>query len=114
MNVSIIAATDALNYRLLDNKLNELIESSGCYLFNILCGFVEGDNNEEKSLGELWAKNNGAPVIYIKEKTVDKLIDRMILKTDYAIFILDEENPIIKKIFMRYKMAGKHGSVIKK
>lgn len=114
MNVAIIAATNALNYRLLDNKLNELIESSGCYLFNILCGFVEGDNNEEKSLGELWAKNNGAPVIYIKEKTVDKLIDRMILKTDYAIFILDEENPIIKKIFMRYKMAGKHGSVIKK
>ena len=69
MNVAIIAATGALNYRLLDNKLNKLIESSGCYLFNILCGYVEGSNSEEKSLGELWARNNGAPVIYIKEKT---------------------------------------------
>lgn len=113
MNVAIIAATGALNYRLLNNKLNELIESSGCYLFNILCGFVEGSNSKEESLGELWAKKNGAPVIYIKEKTADKLIDRMILKADYAIFILDE-NPIIKKAFMRYKMTGKHGSVIKK
>lgn len=111
MKVAIIAATGALNYRLLDNKLNELIESSGCYLFYILCGYIEGRKSEEETLGELWAKNNGAPTLYIHEKTTDKLIDRLIFSADYAIFILDG-NPLINNAFMRYKMSGKHGSVI--
>ena len=113
MKVAIIAATGALNYRLLDNKLNELIESSGCYLFYILCGYIEGRKSEEETLGELWARNNGAPTLYIHEKTVDKLIDRLIFSADYAIFILDG-NPLINNAFMRYKMTGKHGSVIRK
>lgn len=111
MKVAIIAATGALNYRLLDNKLNELIESSGCYLFYILCGYIEGRKSNEETLGELWAKNNGAPTLYIHEKTIDKLIDRLIFSADYAIFILDG-NPLINNAFMRYKMSGKHGSVI--
>ena len=111
MKVAIIAATGALNYRLLDNKLNELIESSECYLFYILCGYIEGRKSNEETLGELWAKNNGAPTLYIHEKTIDKLIDRLIFSADYAIFILDG-NPLINNAFMRYKMSGKHGSVI--
>ena len=111
MKVAIIAATGALNYRLLDNKLNELIESSGCYLFYILCGYIEGRKSNEETLGELWARNNGAPTLYIHEKTTDKLIDRLIFSADYAIFILDG-NPLINNAFMRYKMSGKHGSVI--
>ena len=111
MKVAIIAATGALNYRLLDNKLNELIESSGCYLFYILCGYIDGRKSEEETLGELWARNNGAPTLYIHEKTTDKLIDRLIFSADYAIFILDG-NPLINNAFMRYKMSGKHGSVI--
>ena len=113
MKVAIIGAAGALNYRLLDKKLNELIESSGCYLFYVLCGYIEGKKSEEtESLGEIWARNNGAPTLYIHEKTVDKLIDKMILKADYAIFILDG-NPLFNNILMRYKMTGKHGSVIK-
>ena len=113
MNVAIIAATGALNYRLLDKKLNELIESSGCYLFYILCGYVEDRKSKEETLGEVWAKNNGAPILYIHEKTIDRLIDLMILKADYAIFILDG-NPLINNAFMRYKMTGKHGTVIRR
>lgn len=99
-------------YRLLDNRLNELIESSQQYLFYVLCGFVEGNKSKEESLGELWAKQNGAPIIYIHGKTVDELMHRVLLKADYIIFILDG-NPLINKAFMRYKMMGKHGSVIK-
>ena len=112
MKVAIIAATGALNYRLLDNKLNQLIETSGCYLFYILCGYIEGRKSNEETLGEKWARINGAPTIYIHAKSDNELIDKMIFKADYAIFILDG-NPLINNAFMRYKMAGKRGSVIK-
>ena len=112
MNVAIIAATGALNYRLLDNKLNQLIETSGCYLFYILCGYIEGRKSNEETLGEKWARINGAPTLYIHAKTADQLIDRLIFSADYAIFILDG-NPLINNTFMRYKMAGKRGSVIR-
>lgn len=113
MKVAIIAATGALNYRLLDEKLNSLIESSGCYLFTILCGSIgKKKSKETETLGEIWARKNGAPVEYIFAKTENELIDKMIFKADYVIFILDG-NPLINNVFMRYKMAGKHGSVIK-
>lgn len=112
MKVAIIAATGALNYRLLDNKLNQLIETSGCYLFYILCGYIEGRKSNEETLGEKWARINGAPTLYIHAKSDNDLIDKMIFKADYAIFILDG-NPLINNAFMRYKMAGKRGSVIK-
>lgn len=113
MNVAILsAATAPLYYELLDNKLNTLIESSQCFLFNILCGFVEGRSNLQESLGETWAKRHGAPILYITEKTTDKLLHKLFLKADYIIFILDG-NPFINKAFMQYKMLGKHGSVIK-
>ena len=113
MNVAIVsAAAGALEYRLLDKKLNELIETSQCFLFYILCGYVEGRKSKEKTLGEKWAERNGAPILYISEKTTDRLLDRMILKADYAIFILNG-NPLINNAFMRYKMLGKHGSVIR-
>ncbi len=113
MRVAIIAATSALNYRLIDEKINALIESSGCYLFTILCGSIEGKKSKEaKTLDEIWAGRNGAPVEYIFAKTENELIDKMIFKANYIIFILDD-SPLIKNIFMRYKMLGKHGSVIK-
>lgn len=114
MRVAIIAAAGALNYRLVDEKINTLIESSGCYLFTILCGSIEGKKSKEaKTLGEIWAERNGAPVEYIFAKTENELIDKMIFKADYVIFILDD-NPLTKNIFMRYKMSSnKHGSVIK-
>ena len=113
MNLAIIGGGPLpLYYTLLDNKLNQLIESSGCYLFTVLCGGVIGQERKEKSLGELWAKNNGAPIMYIFEKTEDKLINQIFLKANYVIFILDG-NPNINNIFMRYKMLGGHGSVIK-
>ena len=39
-------------------------------------------------------------------------MDKLIFKADYVIFILDD-SPLTKNIFMRYKMSGKHGSVIR-
>lgn len=113
MKIAIISAGTAPRYyRLLDKKLNELIESSQCYLFYILCGFTEGRNDSPKTLGEIWAEKNGAPTLYISEKTTEKLLHKTFLIADYVFFLLDG-NPIINKALMQYKMMGKHGSVIK-
>ena len=113
MKIAILSAgTGPRYYSLLDKKLNELIESSQCYLFYVLCGFVKDSNEAPKSLGELWAENNGAPILYISEKTVDKLLHALFLNADYIFFLLDG-NPLINKAFMQYKMMGKHGSVIR-
>lgn len=112
MKIAIIgAATGALEYRLLDNKLNQLIESSQCFLFSILCGSIE-ERKSEETIGERWAKNNGAPIIYITAKSKEELERKLFTKADYIIFILNGNNTI-NQLFMRYKMTGKHGSVIK-
>ena len=112
MKVAIIGAAGALEYRLLDNKLNELIESSQCFLFTILCGYVEGRKSNEETLGEKWAKNNGAPILYISEKSTEKLLSRVFYEADYIIFLLNG-NPLINNAMMQYKMMGKHGSIIR-
>ena len=113
MNVAIISAgTAPIYYDSLEKCIDKLIETSGCYLFNILCGFVEGRTDGKPSLGEIYAKNNGAPILYITEKTTEKLINKLFFKADYIFFLLDGD-PFINKLFMRYKMTGKHGSAIK-
>lgn len=113
MNVAIIGnAGGAYRYRLLDKKLNELIETSECFLFNILCGIVDGEFYERTALAKEWGINNGAPLLFLHEKTEDKVLKRILNKADYTIFILDKD-PFVKNIFMKYKMTGKHGSVIK-
>lgn len=113
MKVAVLSAKISDKYlNLLDKKLNELIETSQCYLFYILCGFTEGRNDSPKTLGELWAEKRGAPTLYISEKTTDALLRKTFLVADYVIFLIDG-NPIINKALMQYKMMGKHGSVIK-
>ena len=113
MNVAIISAgTAPIYYDKLDKHLNKLIETSQCFLFNILCGGVEGSKSTQETLGELWAKNNGAPILYFFEKTTDKLINKLFYKADYIIFLLDGD-PFVNKLLMKYKMTGKHGSAIR-
>lgn len=114
MNVAIISSSiDPIYYNALDKHLNKLMETSQCFLFNILCGYVEGRSDKSKeTLGELWANKHGAPIIYISEKTKKGLVHQLFLKADYIIFLLDG-NPNINNLFMQYKMLGKHGSCIK-
>lgn len=110
MNIAILGGqNNDYYYQLLDKHLNKTIEETQCYLFNILCTY---NINSERSLGEEWALKNGAPILYISEKTTERLISRVFEKANYIIFILDG-NPFINNLFMKYKMMGKHGSVIK-
>ena len=113
MKVAVLSAKSSEKYYdLLNKKLNNLIETSQCYLFYILCGNLEDSTSTPISLGELWAKRNGAPILYISEKTNDKLVHRLFSEADYILFMLDG-NPFINKLLMKYKMLGKHGTVIK-
>lgn len=94
-------------YKILDKKLNELIEEKGIYLFYFVCGGRSTQGLREVSLGEEWAKNNGAPILWLQEPTPAALFKFV----DYVIFIFDG-NPAIKRMMMQYKMMGKHGTVI--
>ena len=87
------------------------METSQCFLFTILGGYIEGQERKQ-TLGEKWAEEYGLPVFYISAKTTDELVRKLILKADYAIFLLDN-NPLIRNIAMQYKMSGKHGTIIK-
>lgn len=112
MNVLILGHADGANrYRLLDKKLNNLIETSNCFLFNILCGVTGGEFCEKTLLGKEWGVENGAPLLVYHGKTEEETLRVLISKTDYAIFILDGDAQI-RNLFMKYKMTGKHGSVI--
>jgi len=113
MFVSILCAgTAPLYYSLLDNKINELIEKTHSFLFTILCGRIAGQGRTEKSLGQLWAEKNGAPVCYITANTTEELVRKLFYKTDYAFFILNGDS-FINNLFMQYKMTGKHGTAIR-
>ena len=98
-------STSAAAYQALDKKINSLINISQCYLFTILTQY-----SKEKSLGEIWAEKNGAPVRYVT--VTGKSIEQVFSKIDYAIFIIDKDSQKIKNLLMKYKMTGKRGSVI--
>lgn len=112
MMLGIVAAVGALNYTLIDKKVNQLIEKSGCYAFYVISGYVNGEKSKYTRLASDWAKENGAPVYKISEKSEEELVNKVILKADCVVFLLNGD-PVINNSFMRYKMAGKHGSVIK-
>lgn len=97
MNLGIIGGREE-DYARLDEKLNELIEIKGTYLFNIVCS--------PGSLGDIWGTKNGSGKIYFAGT-----FDEFIKVIDYAIVFQDasvEFNPVLEKL----KRLGKHGSVL--
>ena len=101
------------NYKKIDDTLNRLMEEKGIYLFYILCGGRSRNALPQSTLGSVWAEKNGAPVQRIYAPTPAKLMEKMIHEADYIIFLLNPENQLIKNTLMKYKMLGKHGTVIK-
>lgn len=99
------------DYAVLDQKLNELIEEKQCYLFTVLCGATD-PAQYKPGLSEVWAKKNGAPIEYLVDADQQRLMTKLAAAADYIIFILRDEQ-WIKNFMMRYKMLGKHGTVIK-
>ena len=95
-------------YETLDRMMQKLIENGQCYIFTVLCGGRE--YSEEKSLAEQWAINNGAPIEYIYEKDVDKLVDKLTKSADYL--VAQSGSYFSDWIIRKMKFIGKHGSVI--
>lgn len=99
-------AKEESEFKALDDKLNELIETSQCFLFNAA---VQSKDPLNETLGCRWASRRGCPIRYFDN------IDKILKKSDYCIFIIKEDDLETKQAFMRYKMnyPDKHGSVIK-
>lgn len=99
-------AKEESEFKALDDKLNELIEASQCFLFNAA---VLSKDPSNCTLGYVWASRRGCPVRYFDD------INIILRKADYCIFVLNKkrEDLEVKQALMKYKMSGKHGSVIR-
>ena len=104
-----IAILGSWNYERLSAVMENLISESQCFLFTVVCGGTseEGIYN---SVGYKWATANGAPVKFLIQENVDKLIDKLTQEIDFIV-VMQDDNPIIKRIIMKMNMLGKHGRV---
>lgn len=90
------------NYAELDAAMQKLIEENQYYLFYVM---VTGEG-----LAKEWAENNGAPLYWLKEPTLDKIA----YYTDYIVLKLSSQTPQWhKNLMMKLKNAGKHGTVLR-
>lgn len=120
MKVVIVGFKD---YDKLTNTMEKLITESQCYLFTVMCGGTTPiepapftgnvDPNIDRPLGEIWARNNGAPVEYIYNPDVERLLDEIAGGADYIVADLSEDNQFVKRLMMKMKSLGKHGTVVK-
>lgn len=104
-----IAILGPWNFDQLSAAMEKLITESQCYLFTVVCGGTDRDN-AINSIGYKWAKANGAPVEFITNKNIDKLINKLVDEIDFVV-ALNDGNGITKKIIMKMSMLGKHGRI---
>ena len=103
-NVAIIGG-DYQSIDLLSQNIYDIICPRGIDMINILY-------SDENALGYIWARENGMPVKRVWAHSPSKLRRRLIFfEADYIFFLLHDEQ-WIKNIIMKYKMTGKHGTVI--
>lgn len=110
MKVLILGFDD---YQELDRTMNKLIEENQCYLFNVICGGVSSVQRQI-SLSEQWARKNGAPVLYYYYEDFNKLLYFLEKDADYLVLKISESTPAWQKnLMMKFKAAGKHGTVVR-
>lgn len=89
--------------------MEKLIAESQCYLFTVVCGGTD-ETSIRNSIGYKWATANGAPVEFLIQEDITKLIDRLTQTIDFVV-AANDGNAIIKKIIIKMNMLGKHGRV---
>lgn len=104
-----IAILGPWNYNQLSAVMEELIIESQCFLFTVICGGTSEDGLRD-TVGYKWATANGAPVEFLIQEDVNKLINRLTKEIDFVV-AANDGNPVIKKIIMKMSMLGKHGRV---
>lgn len=111
------------DYDKLNNTMEKLITDSQCYLFTVLCGgtqdvvrlpFMEDQHIVDPAIpiGERWARNNGVPVEYCYNANAEQLLDKIANTADYIVADLSSDNQFIKRLIMKMKSMGKHGTVV--
>ena len=98
------------DYNVLDKELSKLIVGRQLFLFTVICG---GTDKEKKgtSLGEQWAAANGAPIEYLFCENPEMLLDRMAQTADYILADLSNGNQFVRRIVMKMRSMGKHGTI---
>ena len=104
------------DYNKLDINLQKLIEEKQYYLFTVLCGgtglVYDETGARIKTIGEQWAEKNGLPMEFLYAENAERLLDRIAQTADYIIADLGEDNQWAKRLIMKMKSLGKHGTVI--
>lgn len=105
-----IVGGDEQSLEIIDKEIISFMEKNGIYIFDVLLGAV-GKGEPQETLGKKWAAHRGMPVTWLRAHTKDKLERRLFYEADYIFFVLNDEQ-WIKNMIMKYKMTGKHGSVV--
>lgn len=106
-----IAILGQWNFERLSAVMEKLITESRCYLFTVVCGGTD-EAYLRNSVGYRWATANGAPVEFLVEENVDKLIDKLTKEIDFVVVACaDDDNPVVKRVIMKMNILGKHGRV---
>ena len=96
---------------LLARTMEKLIIDSQCFLFTVICGGTD-ESYLKSSSGYRWAIRNGAPVEFLIEADVEKLLNKITQAADYIVCYNDGKNQLVKRLIMKFKSQGKHGTVI--
>ena len=107
MKIVIIGFDD---YHKLDQIMNKLIEEKQYYLFYVICGGQ--DRNGPETIGETWAKKNGLPQIFMFEERLEYLLDKIAAAADYIVADFSTDSQYAKRLVMKMKSLGKHGTVV--
>ena len=104
-------AKNPAHLKMVDDLLEKLIESSGCYLFTMFSAGIKGSAHTDPPLALQYAQLRGLPCRRQEYHTFDKMVNGICHEVDYLIILNDKSQPI-KRLFMSYKQTGKHGSMI--
>jgi len=92
------------SYEELDDIMRDAINKYDMWLFRIIC-------NSKESLGYKWAAAHGAPVEFLIENDMERLLDKMAASADLLICSFDGKNQLVRRLIMKFKSLGKHGVV---
>lgn len=105
-----IAILGQWNFDRLSAVMEKLITDSQCYLFTVICGGTD-ETYLRNSVGYKWATANGAPVEFLVEENIDKLIDKLTKEIDFVVAYAGDDNLVVKCVIMKMNILGKHGRV---
>ncbi len=104
-----IVGGDIQSLPILSTKMTDFMQAHDLVIFDVLLGST--GKPSAASLGEIWAAEVGMPTKKIYASTPQKLENRLFYEADYIFFVYHDEQ-WLKNLIMRYRMTGKHGTVI--